>query len=160
MAEHADVEAAEHALERLFRLAANRRMQPHQTAAVGVDVSRVGYAVLRCVDEAGELTLGDVARQCAMDPAAASRQVKLLEDEGLLRRATAADDARVNTVQLTADGRRVYRKIVAFRTAYMARVLASWSRADRQALTRLVDRLVDDFGAVPVREPRGSRGSR
>src|SRR3954468_13168389 len=81
-ASHADAEAAEHALERLFRLNANRRLQPQQTASVGVDVSRVGYAILRSVDEAGELTLGEVARECSMDPAAVSRQVKLLEDEG------------------------------------------------------------------------------
>lgn len=155
----AEIEAAEHALERLFRLSASRRMQPHQTAAVGVDVSRVGFAVLRSVGERGELTLGAIARELAMDPAAVSRQVKLLEYENLLHRTASVDDARVTTVRLTTEGRRVCRKVAAFRTAYMQRVLAGWSRADRQLLTRLVDRLVDDLRTVPVRAPRRPRGS-
>jgi DNA-binding MarR family transcriptional regulator len=149
-----EIEAAEHALERLFRLAANRRLQPQQTATVGVDVSRVGFAILRCVDEAGEPTLGEVARECSLDPAAVTRQVKLLEEEGLLERAVSVDDGRVSTVRLTRQGRRTLRKIVAFRTAYMARVLDGWSRADRQTLTRLVDRLVDELRVVPIRERR------
>jgi DNA-binding MarR family transcriptional regulator len=151
-----DVAAAERALERLFRLTANRRMQSKQTAAVGADVTRAGYALMRCL-ERGELSLGDLARDCAMDPAAAGRQVKLLEDDGLLARESSADDARVTVVRLTADGRKVYRRIVQFRTDYMAEVLASWSPSDRATLARLVDRLVDDLKSVPFRSNNGIR---
>ena len=114
-------------------------------------MSRAGYAVLRCVEAAGELTLGDIAAECAMDPAAVSRQVRVLEVDGLLRRATHEDDARVTVVTLTPDGRKVYRRIVEFRTSYMTEVLASWSAADRDTLARLVNRLVDDFKSVPFR---------
>jgi len=147
----ADVVRAEHALERLFRLTANRKMQPKQTAAVGADVSRAGYAVLRCVDEAGELTLGDVARECAMDPAAAGRQVKALEDDGFVTRTTCEHDGRVVVVRLTPAGTKVYRRIVEFRTGYMTAVLTRWSADDRATLARLVDRLVDDLRHVPFR---------
>jgi DNA-binding MarR family transcriptional regulator len=151
-----DVAAAERALERLFRLTANRRMQSKQTAAVGADVSRAGYAVLRCL-ESGEMSLGDLARDCAMDPAAAGRQVKLLEDDGLLSRTPSVDDARVTVVRLTGDGRKVYRRIVQFRTDYMAEVLGSWPASDRATLARLVDRLVDDLQSVPFRSRNGRR---
>src|SRR5438105_13885101 len=113
-----EVTAAEHALERLFRLSANRKVHVKQTAAVGVDVTRGGYAVLRCVDEAGELNLGDVARECTMDPAAAGRQVRTLEEDGLIERTASDGDARVSVVRLTSEGRNVYRRIVAVRTAY------------------------------------------
>ncbi len=147
----ADVVAAEHALERLFRLTANRKMQPKQTATVGADVSRAGYAVLRCVDEAGEITLGDVARECAMDPAAAGRQVKGLQDDGLLTRTSCERDGRVVVVRLTAEGMKVYRRIVEFRTGYMTDVLTRWSQEDRTTLSQLVDRLVDDLKHVPFR---------
>jgi DNA-binding MarR family transcriptional regulator len=149
-----DVAAAERALERLFRLTANRRMQSKQTASVGADVTRAGYAVLRCLD-GGEVSLGDLARDCAMDPAAAGRQVKLLEDDGLLVRKPSADDARVTVVRLTAEGRKVYRRIVQFRTDYMAEVLAGWTSSDQAALARLVDRLVDDLRSVPFRSKNG-----
>jgi len=146
----ADVAAAELALERLFRLTVNRTMHARQSAAVGATVTRAGYAVLRCVDEAGRLTLGEVAAQCSMDPAAAGRQVKALEADGLVER-TPGDDARVTEVRLTPTGRRVYRRIVAVRQAHMTRVLAGWSREDRASLARLVGRLVDDLKTVPFR---------
>jgi DNA-binding MarR family transcriptional regulator len=152
-----DVADAEQALERLFRLTANRKMQPKQTAAVGTHISRAGYAVLRCVDAAGELTLGAVAQECAMDPGAVTRQVRLLEDDGMLRRATSADDARVTVVKLTPAGRKVYRRIVEFRTSYMTDVLAKWSASDRATLARVVNRLVDDLRSVPFRAKSNGR---
>jgi DNA-binding MarR family transcriptional regulator len=150
MAGGSDVAAAERALERLFRLTVNRKVHTRQTAAIGTDVTRAGYAVLRSVDEAGELSLGEVARQCSMDPAAAGRQVKALEDDGLLEREP-GEDARVTVVRLTPAGKDVYQRIVAVRTAHMSEVLSAWPTADRKALARLVDRLVDDLKAVPFR---------
>lgn len=141
----------EHALERLFRLTVSRGILKRQTEAVGTDVTRAGYAVLRVVDEAGELSLGEVARLCTMDPGAASRQVRALEDDGLLTRVTAEDDARVVLVRLTPAGEDVYRRIVDVRSRHMSEVLASWSDRDRRNLATLVDRLVDDLKSVPFR---------
>ena len=150
-----EIAAAEHALERLFRLTVNRKVHTRQTAAVGSDVTRAGYAVLRCLDEAGELSLGNLARECSMDPAAAGRQVRTLEEEGFLVRAPADGDGRVTVVRLTDRGRDVYRRIVAIRTTHMSDVLSAWSKADRDALARLVDRLVDDLKSVPFRPATG-----
>jgi MarR family transcriptional regulator for hemolysin len=149
----AEVAAAEHALERLFRLTVNRKVHTRQSAAVGADVTRAGYAVLRSIHEAGELSLGELARQCSMDPAAAGRQVKALEDDGFVVRAS-GEDARVTVVRLTPEGRDVYGKIVDIRNQHMSEVLSAWPSADRQALARLVDRLVDDLKAVPFRPAR------
>jgi DNA-binding MarR family transcriptional regulator len=145
------VAAAEHALERLFRLTVSRKMHDRQSAAVGAVVTRAGYAVLRCVDEAGEVSLGELARLCSMDPAAAGRQVKVLEDDGFVVRAPSTGDGRVTVVRLAPRGREVYRRIVAIRTGHLNEVLAGWSGADRAALAQLVDRLVDDLKAVPFR---------
>jgi DNA-binding MarR family transcriptional regulator len=152
-----DIAAAELALERLFRLTANRKMQPRQTAVVGAEVTRAGYAVLRSLADAGSLSLGELARECAMDPAAAGRQVRTLEAEGLVERSTDERDARVAVVSLTARGRTVHQRIVEFRTGYMTDVLADWPAADRRALADLVNRLVDDLRAVPIRTKKGSQ---
>jgi DNA-binding MarR family transcriptional regulator len=153
-----DVAATERALERLFRLTMNRKVHTRQTAAVGADVTRAGYAVLRCLEEQGPLPLSEVARATAMDTAAASRQVKTLEADGFVQRDVAPDDGRVSVLQLTRAGRAVYRRIVSVREAYMSEVLARWSAADRQALTTLVDRLVDDLSNVRF-APSGRRKS-
>ena len=151
----ADVAAAERALERLFRLSMSRKEHTRQAAAVGAVVTRAGYAVLRSLHEGGELTMSEVARECVMDPGATARQVKALEDDGLVERRSADRDARLSVVRLTATGRKVHRRIVAVRTVYMQEVLRDWPAEDRRALGRLVDRLVDDLGAVPFRAPIG-----
>jgi DNA-binding MarR family transcriptional regulator len=149
-----DIAAAERALERLFRLTVNRKAHTRQTAAIGADVTRAGYAVLRSVHDSGELSLGELARECSMDPAAAGRQVKALEDDGFVVR-TPGEDARVTVVRLTPSGRHVYGRIVEIRTRQMSEVLSSWPADDRHDLARLVDRLVDDLKAVPFRPSTG-----
>ena len=153
-----DVGAVERSLEQLFRLTVNRRMHQRQTEAVGAEVTRAGYAILRCLDDASELSLGDLARDCSMDPGAASRQVRQLEEAGLVDRA-GTDDGRVVALRLTNRGRDVYRRIVAIRSAHMSEVLAGWTAADRAQLSQLVDRLVDDLKATPYRPERSSRNA-
>jgi DNA-binding MarR family transcriptional regulator len=154
-----DVTQAERALERLFRLSMSRRVHDRQTAAVGASVTRAGYAVLRCLDGAGESTMGDLARSCVMDPAAAARLVKTLESDGLVERASAGGDARFVRVRLTNAGRDIYRRVVDVRLDYLREVLADWSPEDRADLVRLVDRLVDDMTTVPF-HPDGSNSAK
>jgi DNA-binding MarR family transcriptional regulator len=153
-----EIAAAEQALERLFRLTVNRKVHTRQTAAVGSDVTRAGYAVLRCLDGAGELSLGNLARECSMDPAATGRQVRALEEEGLVTRGPTGNDGRVIVVRLTDRGRDIYGRIVSIRTTHMSEVLASWSSAERVELARLVGRLVDDLKSVPFRPAITIRG--
>jgi DNA-binding MarR family transcriptional regulator len=86
-----------------------------------------------------------------MDPATAGRQVRILDDDGLVASATSDEDGRVTMVGLTDRGRDVYRDIVEVRTEFVGQVLADWSRTDRADLVRLVDRLVADLGAVEFR---------
>src|SRR3954471_16349374 len=98
-------------------------MHQRQTEAVGADVTRAGYAILRCLEDAGELSLGDLARDCSMDPWAASRQARPLDDSRLAVRA-GTDDRRVVVLRLTSHGRDVSRRIVGVRSAHMSEVLA------------------------------------
>src|SRR4051812_32544316 len=85
--------ALERSLEGLFRLGANRRFDSRQSVAVGAVVTRAGYAVLRSLSDLGATSLREVADACAMDAAAASRQVVALVDEGLVHRRASEDDA-------------------------------------------------------------------
>lgn len=148
------VSDVEKSLERLFRLTVSRTMYARQNEAIGTEVTRAGYAVLRAVDDAGALAMSELARQCSMDPAAAGRLIRSLESDGLVSRHTDAEDGRVVTVRLTDRGRRIYRAIVDARTAHLSEVLADWPEADRLELVRLVDRLVEDLRSVPFRASR------
>lgn len=149
----------ERALDRLLRLTANRRVHARQSVAAGVAVSRPGFAVLRCLDDAGELSLGEVARACSADPAAIGRQVKALEDEGFVERTTSETDGRVSVVQLTERGRAAFQQIRSVRAKHMDEVLAGWSAVDRHSLAGLLNRLVDDMKATPLRAAATTRRS-
>ena len=118
------VAEAEEALEQLFRLTVSRKMYARQSAAVGAVVSRAGYAVLRCLDQAGPLAVGELAARCSMDPAAAGRQVRALEEEGFVARTAGADDGR--RAAQPGRGPRVV-EVAAELAAYVAAVVVAGS---------------------------------
>jgi len=142
---------AERSLERLFRLTVNRAVHHRQTATIGVEVTRAGYAILRTLADSGELPMGQLARRCSMDPAAANRQVRSLEDAELVERRTDPDDARLVVARLTTKGRNVHDQIVSLRVTQMTDVLDSWSERDCTELVLLIDRLVTDLRSTPIR---------
>ena len=86
-----------------------------------------------------------------MDPAAANRQVRVLEDAELVERGTDPDDARLAVARLTPKGRRTHDRIVALRVEQMTDVLDNWSEHDCTELVRLIDRLVTDLRLTPIR---------
>lgn len=138
----------ERALEGLFRLAANRRFDAEQEAAIGTAVTRAGYAVLRSLADHGPLSLRELAAASVMDNATASRQVHQLVEAGLVSRRADADDARAVVVSLTARGTEIYERIVAYRLAHLANVLVGWPHEDRAVLARLVRRLAGDLAST------------
>lgn len=141
--------AAERALERLLRLSLGRSGQARQDELVGASVSRAGYSVLRALDDHGPLPLGELARACAMDPAAAVRQVQALEAEGLVERAASPGDARLKLALLTASGRAALERLVDLRVAYLDRALEGWTVAERAQLADSVERLTDGLVRTP-----------
>jgi DNA-binding MarR family transcriptional regulator len=86
-----------------------------------------------------------------MEIAAVSRQVRLLEAAGTITRATSPDDARVTLIELTPDGRTLAEKIRAVGVRHLQEALDAWSQTDQRKLATLMQRLVDDLRATPVR---------
>ena len=129
--------ALERSLEGLFRLGTNRRFDARQSAAIGAVVTRAGYAVMRSLSDQGTISLGQVAKSCAMDSATASRQISNLIDEGLVDRRVSEEDARAVDLFLTDRGRDVYESIVAYRLRHLASVLDDWNDDDRGTLAGL-----------------------
>jgi DNA-binding MarR family transcriptional regulator len=147
----APVEVIQESLATLLRLSSSRKVHAVQAAAAGVVISQPGYALLRHLQEQGPLPLGELARLADMDPAAASRQVRQLEDDGLVVRGGTPGDGRVTVVSLTVRGRSVERRMAAVRANHMADVLDHWSTADLTVLGTLLDRFVADLRAARYR---------
>ena len=144
----ADVQRA---LESLFRLNASRAVHARQAAAAGVVISQPGFDLLRRIQEDGPLSLSELARLTAMDPAATGRQIRQLEEDGLVARSPSDTDRRVTVVRVTPRGAEVRRRLTEVRDSHMEDVLEAWSARDRAALARLLGRLVDDLRSVRFR---------
>ena len=153
MTKRDEIASAERALEQLFRMSSSRRLHDRQLAQVGADVSRPGYAILRCVSDGEDHTLLNISRACLMDPGATSRQIRQLESDGFVAKGTSKADGREIAVHITKRGAQIYERVVAMRTGYLGVVLDKWTSADRLALSRLVARLVEDMHHVPLDAP-------
>jgi DNA-binding MarR family transcriptional regulator len=139
------------ALQRLGRLLASRQVASRITSVAEVDVGQQGVTLLRVLLREGEQPIAVLATAAAMDLGAVSRQVRILEDAGVLRRSRSRDDGRVALVELTAEGRRVAERIRAVSVRHLEEALRDWSATDERMLARLMERLVDDLVATPVR---------
>ena len=146
-------------LSRLFRLGASRKVHARQVAAAGVELTQPGATLLARIVEDGPVVLGDLSAAADMDPGAVSRQVKVLEADGLVERQGREGDARIRVLQATAEGRRVRHRIAEVQDRHMADVLAGWSDADRATFARLLDRFVEDLRSVQYRPTETHRRS-
>jgi DNA-binding MarR family transcriptional regulator len=144
-------DGVERALETLFRLNASRKVHARRAAAAGVVISQPGFVLLRRIQEDGPLSLGELARLTDMDPAATGRQIRQLEQDGLVERAPSSADGRVTYVRVTPEGDDVRRRISEVLDQHMEDVLHEWSKADRADLARLLSRLVDDLRSAHYR---------
>ena len=92
-------------------------------------------------------TIGSLAATTGLSHAAAVRLVDRLQERGLIRRVRGQDDLREVRLEATRSGRAAARRVLAERRAAMAGLLDTLSAAEREALTRLLERLLEDMPA-------------
>lgn len=146
-----ELDAIERAIEQLLRLYSSRKVHAQMAAAAGVVISQPGLSLLRRLQEAGELPIGELARLTQMDPAAAGRQIRLLQEDGLVERTRDAEDGRVVMVRVTPKGAKVRHRLGMVGERHMVDVLSGWSASDCRQLASLLPRFVDGLRAVPYR---------
>jgi DNA-binding MarR family transcriptional regulator len=146
-----ELPAIERALEQLLRLYASRKVHARRSAAAGVMITQQGYLLLRRLQEDGDLPMGELARITQMDPAAAGRQVRQLEADGLVTRTRGEDDGRVVVVTATPRGAAVRERLGTVGEDHLSDVLADWPVEDREQLALLLPRFVAGLRRVPFR---------
>ncbi|WP_024805299.1 MarR family winged helix-turn-helix transcriptional regulator [Nocardia sp. BMG51109] len=65
-------------------------------------------SALAAIVKYGPLSMSDLAAHEGVDPASVSRTVRKLEEAGSIARRTAESDARVNLIEVTESGRRLF----------------------------------------------------
>lgn len=149
----------ERALSRVARTVSALRVPQHLgPSGVGLPagIDRAGYAVLDRVAESAPVRLSDLAGTLGLDPSTVSRQVRHLDDGGLVERQPDPGDGRACRIAPSELGRQVLDAIRCSRQAVLGSALAHWSEADRVTLAALLRRLARDVCSglpVPTQQP-------
>lgn len=98
-------------------------------------VSRARWHMLTMLLRSGEKSQAELVQALQVDGAAVTRQVKQLEEEGLITRRAAPHDNRFTLVALTPAGHRFIEERHGKREAFEARAIAGLS-AEEIAVTR------------------------
>lgn len=99
------------------------------------------YGLLVRLDEAGAQRATALAAYFGVGKATMSRQLRALEDLGLIAREPDPADGRASLVQLTDEGRARFRHVRDARRARYVRELADWDRTEVAELARLLHQL-------------------
>ncbi|APY86387.1 MarR family transcriptional regulator [Streptomyces alfalfae] len=105
------------------------------------DLEPAAYGLLVCLDDAGPQRATDLAAFIGVGKATMSRQLRALEELGLVSREPDPADGRAWLIRLTPDGRTRFRTVRAARRAQYVRRLQGWDRAEVAELARLLGRL-------------------
>jgi DNA-binding MarR family transcriptional regulator len=91
------------------------------------------------------MRVSDLASCVELDTSTVSRQIKQLEDKGIVERTADPGDGRASLVRLTEHGREIV--IAGFRRRFdrIRTALEPWSEADRTKLQALLTRLAADL---------------
>lgn len=131
--------ALERELTVLMRRA--RAKQGEMARAVHPDLESAAYGLLVRLDECGRQRATELAAYIGVGKATMSRQLRALEDLGLVAREPDPADGRAWLVHLTEEGsRRVQRVREARRARYVSQ-LAHWDRREVAELARLLRQL-------------------
>ena len=103
------------------------------------------------------MRVSDLATRLQLDASTVSRQIKQLQDKGLLERTPDPADGRASLVQLSEHGRDVMHAGFQRRLERIQSVLDTWDEGDREQLRLLLARLATDLSAATDRGVRRVR---
>jgi DNA-binding MarR family transcriptional regulator len=91
------------------------------------------------------MRLSDLAAKVGLDASTVSRQIKQLEDKGIVERTSDPADGRASLVRLTHDGHGTMQAAFRRRFDRIKSVLEPWSTQDKHLLQSLLTRLAADL---------------
>ncbi|MEV0318605.1 MarR family winged helix-turn-helix transcriptional regulator [Streptomyces sp. NPDC050658] len=105
------------------------------------DLEPAAYGLLVCLDDSGPQRATDLAAYIGVGKATMSRQLRALEELGLVAREPDPADGRAWLVHLTESGGARFRTVRAARRERYVRQLSGWERSEVAELARLLHQL-------------------
>ncbi|MEV7777309.1 MarR family transcriptional regulator [Kitasatospora sp. NPDC088351] len=106
----------------------------------------MAYSMLGYIEQAGRVRVTDVGVHFAVGKATVSRQIRALEELGLVSREADPQDRRAALVSLTEDGRRRYLGARDVRVKRVRELMENWSEEDVVRFAELLHRFNDVVG--------------
>jgi DNA-binding MarR family transcriptional regulator len=101
----------------------------------GVQVTIVQSHILFETRRAGSPSMQHVAEALGIDVTTFSRQIKTLEEKGLVAKSVSPEDRRVSLLGLTDEGVRVMARIDAYMETKIEQIFSSMTNFERDAVT-------------------------
>ncbi len=120
--------------------AINAQLRPH-----GIDYPR--WRVLAVLQEHSGATMGELADLTSVDRTTLTRTLGLMENAGLLARRERKSDRRSLAISLTAQGRRMFARILPLTLTETDRALTDFSAEEIEALKDWLRRMADNLKA-------------
>ena len=122
-----------------------------QVHPFGLRLAHVG--VLKAIFRADGLTQRELGNALGMFPSNLVRLIDELEEKDLVRRGKSTEDRRSYMLQLTEKGQGVALELIALTRAHQDRICTSLAPAERQELTRLLQKIATEQGLRPGGHP-------
>jgi DNA-binding MarR family transcriptional regulator len=119
------------------------------------ELSLVSYTLLGHLEESGGCRATDLADHYALDKSTVSRQVAVLEREGLVERRQDTADQRVQVLQLTEAGRRILARVTDRRRAAVQERLSGWPEEDLARFASYLERYNASLPGDPAAPTEG-----
>lgn len=123
----------------LFRRA--RAQSGELAREVHPDLESAAYGLLACLEETGPERATFLAQYFGVGKATMSRQLRALEELGLIRREPDPADGRAFLVELTEEGRGRFTAVRDARRQRYVKRLSAWDRTEVAELARLLHEL-------------------
>ncbi len=127
------------ALFRSFRRSLNLGAV-HRLKPLGIGPKQA--AVMMCIRQYGPVPAVKLAEETWSDPAAITRVVEVLVENGLLAKKGNESDRRKWVIDLTAKGRQVVRRIAALQTQFSKQVFGKLAKREQSALMNVMGKLI------------------
>jgi DNA-binding MarR family transcriptional regulator len=94
------------------------------------------------------LTMGELATMLMVSKGNITGVVQRLKSDGLVKKVTSKKDRRIQSVTISAEGRRLWEAMHADYDRIISELLSGQSHAQVQALTRALQKMLDSVNAI------------
>ena len=113
-------------------------------AATGVSAAR--WRLLYLIALQSGISQRQLIRQVRVDPGSITRQLRVLQDDGLIERRADPADARLMLLLLTRAGRTEVARVMRLRRQFLAEMVDGVSERDLRTAMKVLDRICVNLG--------------